>query len=532
MQTFTKWRFIVSRATLLAAVIGLIVPLGASAQQPSPAKADAPADDPSLKVPQEELNTTEADARAAALEAQIEALQAQLNDLKAQVAKNSPSWKGAPLFTDNDEGWSFKIRGRVQVDAGYTNEPPNYTANRNLDYNIRIRRFRLGIEGSIPGDFGYKAEIDFANAAVGFGDVVLSYTPKASHWSAILGNQESLNGIEQITSSRFTSFIERWQGDDAFTNTRRLGLNIGYATKDNLLRANIGVFTAHSIDASLDNHGWIAAARVTYTPYVLNGFAHIGFNFQHRNFQSNDNGVASISNGAPSTNQLARYRARPFLQTTDVRFVDTGNFAARSDNIYGGELYGVFKSLHLGGEFAFTQVDVYAPGTVLSNPRDFFTGGNSAVTPTGSPTFFSGFAEIGYFLTGETRGYKNGLWDRTKVLNPFSKGGWGALQILFRYDYLDLDQGKLKNAVTTNFTTGATTLAADSVRLSRGGRQTGYLFGATWIPSDYVRFLFNYIHTDVQGGPFAAAAVPNSLLPVDQRSFSTDGFAARAQLDF
>ena len=51
------------------------------------------------------------------------------------------------------------------------------------------------------------------------------------------------------------------------------------------------------------------------------------------------------------------------------------------------------------------------------------------IVPDGNPSFWGGYIEAGYFLTGETRGYKNGTWDRTKVLKPFSKGGSGAFQI-------------------------------------------------------------------------------------------------------
>ena len=63
----------------------------------------------------------------------------------------------------------------------------------------------------------------------------------------------------------------------------------------------------------------------------------------------------------------------------------------------------------------------------------------AAFVPDGNPSFWGGYIEAGYFLTGETRGYKNGTWDRTKVLKPFSKGGWGAFQVNGRVDYLDLD---------------------------------------------------------------------------------------------
>jgi phosphate-selective porin OprO/OprP len=101
-----------------------------------------------------------------------------------------------------------------------------------------------------------------------------------------------------------------------------------------------------------------------------------------------------------------------------------------------------------------------------------------------------------------------------------------------RVDYLDLNDAKLIAAPTTTFATGATTLASASSRQARGGTQLGYLLGVTWIPTDYVRFLVNYIHTEVQGGPFAAVAQPTSTKPVNERSYTTDSVAVRAQIDF
>ena len=467
---------------------------------------------------------------AKSLEAQIEALQTQINELKAQVSKATPSWKGAPQFNDEKAGWSFKVRGRLQYDTAYAGKPDNYVANRNLGFNSRVRRLRIGAEGTLPGQFGYKFDFDFNHAAVGFGDVYLYYAPKNAPIRIQLGNQEPLTGIEQMTSSNFVSFIERTQGNDAFLNNRRLGATIGIASKDNRARFTVGAFTAHSIDASVDNDGYILATRGTYSPEVGKGFIHLGANAQYRKFQSNDNGAVSNSLGAPSTNQIARYRARPFLQTTDVRFVDTGSFAAKSDYIVGVEAFGVFKSLHFGGEAQMIHVNSYSAGDVRTG-LDAFAGG-SAVTPTDDPTFFTGNFEIGYFLTGETRGYKNGLFDRTKVLKPFDKGGSGAIQIIGRIDYLDLDSNRLKNGVTNNFANGTTTLAAPSARLARGGKQTGYLAGLTWIPTDYVRFLLNYIHTEVEGGPLAATTKPLSTNAIDNRKYSTDSVALRAQVDF
>ncbi|MFM2409425.1 MAG: hypothetical protein RL481_253, partial [Pseudomonadota bacterium] len=148
------------------------------------------------------------------------------------------------------------------------------------------------------------------------------------------------------------------------------------------------------------------------------------------------------------------------------------------------------------------------------------------------PSYFGGHAEIGYFLTGETRGYGKGLWNRTKVLKPVGKGGMGAFQMAARLDYLDLNDASLKNGLTNNFTNGVSSLAALNSRLGRGGRQTGYMFALNWLPNDYFRFMLNYGHINVEGGPLAAIVDPLSSDPVDQRSYSVDLLAARMQIDF
>ncbi len=468
------------------------------------------------------------------LQAQVEALQESLAAIQAQMVKTTPSWKGAPLYEDKEAGWSFKPRGRLQYDAGFVSNPNDNIITRNLGFNTRARRIRLGVEGAIPGGFGYKFEMDYANSSVGFGDVILTYAPAGKPWNLAVGNQETNNGLEQQTSSRFTSFIERAAFDDAFVNTRRIGANLGFVNKAGTARFNAGIFAAHSIDSSLDNEGWIAAARGTYSPLMGSTQLHLGANYQYRKFAANNNGGSGSSSGAPSTNRLARYRARPFSQLTDVRFVDTGNFAAESDNIFGLEFGAIAKSLHFAAEGQYLSSNAYGAGDTLnfsdSATLNLFPGNTASVlVPNGNPSFWGGYVEAGYFFTGETRGYKNGAWDRTKVLKPFSKGGWGAVQLNGRVDYLDLATNKLKNGFTNNFLTG---VSAPSVNLGRGGKQLGLLASLVWIPEDYFRMYFQYSHAAIEGGPLAATVKPTSTKPVDERKYGVDVIMTRAQIDF
>ena len=220
-----------------------------------------------------------------------------------------------------------------------------------------------------------------------------------------------------------------------------------------IFRLNAGLWAAHSIDSSLDNDGWIGAARAVYSPLMGGNQLHFGVNYQHREFQSNNAGDdRRPSAGAPSTNQLARYRARPFSQLTDVRFVDTGNYAAKSDDIIGLEAAGHLQVAAHRGRRPVSEVQRlwrrrhaarHRPARRHHRPVPAATPTIACLVPDGNPSFWGGYIEAGYFLTGETRGYKNGTWDRTKVLKPFSKGGRGAFQINGRVDYLDLDSSKL-----------------------------------------------------------------------------------------
>ncbi|MBC7496028.1 MAG: hypothetical protein H7243_02545, partial [Sphingomonadaceae bacterium] len=136
-----------------------------------------------------------------------------------------------------------------------------------------------------------------------------------------------------------------------------------------------------------------------------------------------------------------------------------------------------------------------------------------------SPSFWSGYGEVGYWLTGETRGYKNGRIDRTKILRPVSDGGPGGLQIVGRVDYI-------------NLTHNVGNTAANTFGQVNGGRQIGYLAALNYWPIDYVRFTAEYARAEVKGGPFAAVVVPASTAPAFMRDYGTDAFIFRAQVDF
>ena len=100
----------------------------------------------------------DAEAKIELLQAQVEALQASIEQVKSGMVKATPSWKGAPQWEDKDAGFSFKPKGLVQFDAGYTGFPRGNELRGtvgglnfgNLGWNSRARRLTIGADGTHP----------------------------------------------------------------------------------------------------------------------------------------------------------------------------------------------------------------------------------------------------------------------------------------------------------------------------------------------------------------------------------------------
>ena len=473
----------------------------------------------------QEATTSAADTTAQidALKAQVEALQAQVKALSVQVGKvekAEPGWKGAPSWAASD-GWSFKPKGVIQLDAGYVSLPRRIAglvpvsstsagagvATNNLGWNTRARRLIVGAEGTMPGGFGYKFELELSQGAVNYEDMILSWQKPGSPWSITVGHQYPLSSLELMTSARFTSFMERAASVDAFNYSRRLGATLAYMAPTSLWGIAGGVYSEDIANTNVARTGWQASVRGYASPKLGDVQTHIGFNVQHR--------------VSPRDAQNIRYRQRPYSQVSNERFIDTGALAAGGDDILGGELGLIYHSFHFASEYQHVWVRGF--GSNHSYGINNLPGTTNSLA--GDPQFRSGYAEIGYFLTGETRGYKSGRWDRTKVLHPITDGGIGAIQLNGRFDFTDLND---------RVAGPATVLSGNDITYVNGGISKGYQASLIWLPMDYVKFMVQYAHVDVSGGPSARAfsGVTSTAPAGYMNGYGVDSLALRTQLDF
>ena len=505
-------RFTIVRALLAGSAMFVSNPALAQDANTQPDTSDATAN----AAIADARDLDDAQAKIELLQAQVEALQESIAQIQAAQAKATPSWKGAPELGDKDAGFTFKPKGFMQFDAGYVGFPDgeeragtiNGLNYNNLGFNTRARRLVFGAEGSLPGGFKYKAEFNFAQGAVDYEDITLSYDFKDSPLTVTVGNFYPYSSLETVTSSRLGSMLERASFTDAFNYNRRLGIGLSLADKTaDKYTLSGGIFSTPINDGAFNRTGWEVGARGTFTPKITEGFIHLGASAHYRKNNRDTQGQ--------------QYRSRPLTQVTDQRFVDTGTIASDGDMSVGVEVGGVLKSFHFAAEAQKLWVRGYDPDKVLTEPNDIITGNRY----NEDPSFEGGYAEVGYYFTGESRGYKGGKWDRTKVLKPFDQDGWGAIQLNGRIDYLNLSDRVGGTAFTGGFPSGSSTAFVN------GGKQLGYQLSLIWNPMDYLRFMAQYGHVDVKGGPRAAIVDPDG--PLDpRRKYGVDTAAVRAQLEF
>jgi phosphate-selective porin OprO/OprP len=211
----------------------------------------------------------------------------------------------------------------------------------------------------------------------------------------------------------------------------------------------------------------------------------------------------------------------------------------------GAAVWGPFS---VQGEYAHLGVDLPG-GSVIRNTSltsagsqglpPFFGTANTNLNPVGlinnpllglpNPSFDGWYVDASLFLTGETRPYKDGVFQRVKVKNPVKwggGGGWGAWQIAGRYDVLNLSD--VSDAVTpfapnfygacagtrlgTNSITSPQPLtiaagnplgqvASNPARIAQCGDQETWIAGVNWYLNDYVRIMFNYMQTELDNYP-------------------------------
>lgn len=340
------------------------------------------------------------------------------------------SLSASPAIAQDDGGFEIGLRGRLFLDIAQIDE--NFTGLTDDFSDTEARTARIGVEGGW-GNWSYTAEADFADE-IELKDVFAQWSRDG--FAVRIGHFKTPNSIEHITSSRYTSLMERAQPNDAFRYGRRLGVTLARSGSNFSLTG--GVFGGSVGDDSTGFHvsdSMTVAARATFAPVLTDTrVVHLGLHARHYN--EGDDGSESV-----------RMRSRAGVHLAD-RYVDARP-TGETSNLVGVEAAWIEGPFHVLFEGGFED-------------------------PEGGETVNAAALTAGWYITGEQRSYRasTGEFRRTGPARPITEGGMGAFELAFR---------------------------ADRVDAGLDGTQTALALGLNWYPVETVRFMINAVHAEVDG---------------------------------
>jgi phosphate-selective porin OprO/OprP len=360
---------------------------------------------------------------------------------------------------------TMKLGGQIVLDAlWFSQNDVSRAAVGDVQDALDFRRARLYVNGDAFEVFNYAMGFDFAqgtatNGRPTFLDNYVGVTELPIVGNLRIGHFFEPFMLERSSSNRNTMFMERSIAD-AFAPARNTGVMIFDQSENQAVYWALGSFRGASDnfgDDAGDQEGQTIDGRFVYRPYydeATNGrsYLHLGGGYSFRDaadgvvqFRSRPEAFANADVDDPAT---------PF-------FADTGTLAAHYSQLAGVEFLMVQGPVTVQAEYVLTPVNR--------------TGGPDTL-------FNGGYANVGYFLTGEHRPYNRAAAIPDRVI-PFEnffrvrtqdgalQTGSGAWEVAARLSYLDLNDQDVQGGVLRDVT-----------------------LGLNWYASPYHRVKFNYVH--------------------------------------
>ena len=204
----------------------------------------------------------------------------------AQAGNVTTSGEDLVIDTDSgikvkvsDNSASFQLGGRLQWDYDATQSDANGVDTTDFD----VRRARLYAKGHF-GDWAYKAQFNVAESDGADGgdaeDLYIRYLGFGSAATVTIGKQKEPFGLEQLTSSKDISALERSAMSERYTPGRSGGIQL--SGKGSNWTYGIGYFEADG-DGSDDFNNTAVTARGTFAPVQTNNaVVHLGAGYTTR----------------------------------------------------------------------------------------------------------------------------------------------------------------------------------------------------------------------------------------------------------
>jgi phosphate-selective porin OprO and OprP len=486
---------------LLAGLIVCGAPAVARAQDAPPAAPAAPAaETPAAPVaaPVETSASPELLRRLDDLDQRV-----RITDRKLELVQEAAAQKPVTAavtadekgfgITSADKAYDLHVRGLIQFDARRIFGTSDYSLQDKDTF--LLRRARPIIDATVLGLVDFRLAPDFGNNTTALYDAYVDAHP--TPWLRLRGGKfKPPIGLERLQSDANLSLAERAL-DSNLSAQRDVGLELWGDVANAALHYELAIFNGNPDGGlnDIDNeHAKTYAGRLFLRPFQLEGlhsFGDLGVGFAAET--GNEKGGSALVSGAASNTWLPTFKTAGqntiFTYTSSTTDLTQTVFAHHRHTRLNPQLYYYVGGFGLLGEWVreFQDVDKGATTASVNNQA-----GHVTVS----------------WVFGGANGYDG--------VRPTKAADWatkdiGAVELAFRYNWLDVDNVAFQGSTLAS--------AATSVTAAQG-----WGVGLNWWLSRNIKVMGTWDQTSFTGGAGTSKAVTDR--PTEKMGF------ARFQVNF
>jgi phosphate-selective porin OprO and OprP len=380
---------------------------------------------------------------------------------------------------------SIALTGRLHFDAGdyldYEPQSKKFAAVQDLNSGVNARRARLGVTGKVAGDWDYMLIYDFGGSSDGLPPT--AGAPSSGIESAYvtynglkkgplplafdLGYMKTPFSLEQATSSNDIMLVERPSVQVIASGIMAGSYRSALGMRSNDSRYWAGVYLTGPQSGAAHNTAEQMGAfgRATYQLLQAPDYSlHVGVDLG-----------GLLKPPAPGGVRTITLSDRPELRVDPTAILSTGALGTTANPVNNAAVYGVegaagYQNLFVQGEYYHIAVD--RQGLPVND-------------------FDGGYIEASWTLTGEHRSYIPAAGAYSGIIpdNPLSpwgdNPGLGAFELAGRFSTINLNDHLIPG------------VAPGTTNAVGGGKQTVYSLGLNWYPNANLRFMFDYLHGNI-----------------------------------
>jgi phosphate-selective porin OprO/OprP len=305
----------------------------------------------------------------------------------------------------------------------------------------------MAVKSQVNYDWYGEVDVNFANGIFELEDALIRYHG-IPDFELVIGNFKEDFSMEETTTSRYTTFIERAMVISCFAPGRHAGISARW--QRNWLRASFGVswqlidnantrLNVEEFNKIGKSIGANFTGKIVFMPWesIPNYGLHLGYNVSYRSPKKVDDNVNGSEPAARGYNGNY-FSTRNTTGVNRTKYISTEYYGVKYDLLHGFEFAGYYNGFRFTSEYILNDSYIDSKSPILNVNTD-------------TKHFWGFYAQAAYLLFGGKQRYDS---NQSEFTQPVRGRKWGDIEIMARYDYLNLNSRDIYGGSGENYALG------------------------------------------------------------------------------